>query len=95
MEIGTPIWHLKRICPICEQGSSLAFISCPNCGYLAIQCEEEGTIFINPKDISSSGASNRDLNEIKCPKCDSKLSEYKTATSQEIIGQGYSKKDYE
>ena len=36
---------LTRLCPHCGQGSSLVLVSCPTCGRLGLECEEEGSIF--------------------------------------------------
>lgn len=54
MEIVPPTWTLKQLCPVCGQGSSLALVCCPQCGRLAVVCEEEGTVFPEPRDLSAT-----------------------------------------
>jgi hypothetical protein len=48
-----PVWTMTRFCPICEQGSCLAFIACPECSRLAIRCEEDGIIFLEPRGLKA------------------------------------------
>lgn len=41
------------LCPLCEQ-RSLTFIQCPSCGALALRCDEDGSYFAVPSDLSRS-----------------------------------------
>ena len=49
MQIDKPKWDLKIVCPHCEQGFP-TFVSCPNCSYLTVQCNETGDTFLNPNN---------------------------------------------
>jgi len=51
MNITAPIWKLRKPCPVCEQGDCLAFVSCQQCGHLLIVCEEEGSVFGDPRAL--------------------------------------------
>jgi hypothetical protein len=51
MNIIAPVWKLRGLCPVCEQGNCLAFVSCTRCGHLLIVCEEEGSVFGDPRAL--------------------------------------------
>lgn len=51
MNIIAPVWKLRRLCPVCEQGSCLAFVSCTRCSHLLLVCEEEGSVFGDPRAL--------------------------------------------
>ena len=67
MQISDPEWHLVVQCPVCEQGSSLLLVACPDCAHVAVLCVEEGTAFVSPTKVSVSGAS--DPERTLCPTC--------------------------
>ena len=52
MKIEKPKFTLKQFCPNCDQGEALLFLTCPNCQSIVIACDEEGSVFPNPKDLS-------------------------------------------
>lgn len=51
MNIIPPIWKLRALCPVCEQGRCLVFVSCPRCSHLLLVCEEEGSVFGDPRTL--------------------------------------------
>jgi hypothetical protein len=50
--LADPVWTLNQLCPVCEQGSSLTFNTCKKCNELILICDEENTLFPNPKDLT-------------------------------------------
>jgi len=93
VQVQDPKWFLKRPCPICEQGSSLLLVSCPNCSHLAVACQEEGTFFLTPaKDTVVVSARL----SMACPTCGKKeTSEFVPATDDVIRAAGLSIEEYE
>jgi len=93
VQVQVPKWFLKRVCPICEQGSSLLLVSCPSCSHLAVACQEEGTFFLTADEdtvVSSAGLS------LACPTCGEKAtSEFVPATDEVIRAAGLSTDEYE
>ena len=88
MQIDKPKWDLKIICPHCEQGFP-TFVSCPNCGYLTVQCNETGDTFLNPNNLTDGFV---DI----CPNCN-KIGKDKfiIADSEDILKAGFTKDEYE
>ena len=94
MQIVSPTWRLKRLCPVCEEAACLAFTVCPTCGWLAVRCDEEGTPFLNPHDLSSGGVAPPA--DLPCPGCGkTTLRDFVWATDEEIVRAGFSAEDYE
>jgi endogenous inhibitor of DNA gyrase (YacG/DUF329 family) len=93
VQVQDPKWHLKRPCPICEQGSSLLLVSCPSCGHLAVTCEEEGTFFMTPEEDTVVVSARMSM---ACPTCSKKTtSEFVPATDKVIRAAGLSTDDFE
>ena len=93
VQVQDPRWHLKRHCPICEQGSSLLLVSCPSCGHLAVRCEEEGTFFMTPEEDTVVVSARMSM---ACPTCSKKTtSEFVPATDEVIRAAGLSTDDFE
>ena len=72
MRVVHPKWKLKIVCPVCEQGDTLTFLTCPNCKKIILACEEEGTLFPDPKNLNKHVAWLFEIwNTIKtrCPHC--------------------------
>ena len=94
VQIQSPVWTMKMSCPVCQQGSCLVFLCCPNCGQLAVRCQEDGNIFLKPRDLGSlTGA---DPATIQCPGCRSgTLAGFRAATDQEIRAAGFTPGEYE
>lgn len=91
MRVVQPIFYLNHSCPVCEQGDSLAFFSCPRCGAVIIECLEEGTIFFDPKNLSHSSDSSR----ILCPQCQTvKIADFKPSTEEQIQAVDFTTNDY-
>jgi endogenous inhibitor of DNA gyrase (YacG/DUF329 family) len=91
MHVGAPIWTLKALCPICGQGSCLALVSCPECGRLAVVCDEEGSFFPEPRDLSKIAAASS-----ACPTCARvSASSFIPASDVTIRAFGFSEIEYE
>jgi rRNA maturation protein Nop10 len=58
MEVRRPVWTLNKLCPVCGQGSCLVFVACPDCERLFLRCDEDGSVFANPRDLSDSPPDN-------------------------------------
>ena len=63
VDLRKPRWTLKQPCPVCGQGSALALVACPSCSWVAVQCVEEGTFFLDPKSLNAGNQGDR------CPRC--------------------------
>lgn len=92
MYIDSPKWRLRKLCPCCEQGSSLLLSTCEKCKRLFVVCEEVGTVFLDAFDISLNKVSTVDHNT--CPFCNFK-GEIRPSKDYEILGIGLTSKDYE
>ena len=49
-------WLLAQLCPVCEQGSVLHFIVCPECDSLGAICDEDGACYLHARAISGETA---------------------------------------
>lgn len=93
MEFRKPTWRLRALCPVCSQGSCLALVSCPTCSHLAVVCEEEGSVFLDPKTLAPASGTCDDLT---CPSCAGpRVSEFATATDTRVQASGLTVADYE
>jgi hypothetical protein len=65
----------------------LAFMRCQQCDALTVVCEEDGTIFPSPRDLSqyASGAG--------CPHCGA-LGRLAEATGEQILAAGFDPSEY-
>lgn len=80
-----------ELCPICGQGSALTFRACASCAHLALICDEEGTFFPNPRDLTSFSTSSVE----RCPSCrTASVREYRLATWDEIQSAGFLPGEY-
>jgi hypothetical protein len=94
MEIRKPVWQLKKRCPHCNQGE-LVFITCPGCKKIMLQCSELGTIFTDPRDLSSNQEMTNKPNS-PCPACDEpNLDSFPASTTDEIVTSGFTADEYE
>jgi Zn ribbon nucleic-acid-binding protein len=96
MNISRPRFMLKGFCPVCEQGSSLLFLTCPVCAKVIIACDEEGTLFPNPKDLNQQADYPCDpwISTItKCPQCQT-TQEFRLSSGEEIQECGFTPQDY-
>ena len=94
MKIDKPNWYSAALCPICEQGQSLAFHKCPNCGILVLICDEEGSVFNNPREIAAPPQSSRFSGEA-CPGCGAiHIASFEPATADDIVLAGYKAGEY-
>ena len=73
MKVQPPTLKLKQPCPICVQGRTLVLLCCPNCTKLIAACDEEGSVFPDPTDLSVQAPWTCDpwvSTETQCPGCD-------------------------
>ena len=90
MEIRKPDWHLKKLCPCCEQGYPL-FVKCPNCNFLTVRCEEMGDTYSNPHNLLSD-----DCFTTYCPLCKkTETKDFVQAEPDDILNAGFTKEEYE
>jgi endogenous inhibitor of DNA gyrase (YacG/DUF329 family) len=93
VRVVPPTWWMRRECPSCGQGSSLAFMSCPGCGRLIVVCQEEGTVFPEPRDLSVTAEG--DFSSAICPGCERPVTDFAEATDAAIPSAGFTAADYE
>ncbi len=96
LRVQRPKFTLNQICPVCEQGSSLVFLTCPQCAKLILACDEEGTVFPNPCDLSLQAAWPCDVWQstvTKCPHC-LDVGEFAFATGDQIQAAGVRQDEY-
>jgi rRNA maturation protein Nop10 len=96
MKIEKPKFTLKEACPVCGQGR-LLFLTCPTCGTTILVCDEEGSVFPNPKDLSQQESWPCDpwvSTVTKCPHC-GKEGKFSFSTGEEIQKLGFSQNQYE
>jgi len=79
VDLRKPSWTLKQLCPVCGQGAALALVACPSCSWVAVQCSDEGTFFLDPKSLSVGDQADR------CPRCKQRtLAEFESATDAQL-----------
>jgi hypothetical protein len=85
MKSVSPVWHSTLTCPVCEQGSALAFVICPTCAAIVFRCEEDGAVFLDPRNLQSTVD-----DAAPCPKCGKcTVGAFQPATSEQIDTQGF------
>jgi hypothetical protein len=97
MKIEKPKFTLKNACPNCGQGAALLFLTCPNCDAVIIACDEEGSVFPDPKDLAkqASWSCNPWVSTVtKCPHC-AKEGNFSFSTGKEIQNLGFTPHQYE
>jgi hypothetical protein len=92
--IRPPTWTKRGLCPVCQQGNSLAFMACPLCAKLIIVCEEEGSVFLNVRDpLPSPGL---DASTDNCSGCGlTRIADFVPASDEAIQSHGFAPADYE
>ena len=94
MKAQNPIWTLKKICPVCEQGESLVLVACPHCETVSVVCDEEGTGYFNTSEITTDASV--DPSKAVCIKCGGVvLADFQVASSLQIEKAGLKQCDYE
>lgn len=96
MRIGRPKFTLNRNCPVCEQGTSLLFLTCPSCGKVIMACDEEGTVFVSPPSLADQATYPCDpwVSTItRCPACKT-VQEFYYSSGEEIQNLGINPTDY-
>jgi hypothetical protein len=91
MQVNAPVWTLKQLCPVCGQGTCLVLVNCPRCRRLAVHCDEEGSDFPEPRDLSSTAEGSS-----PCPGCgEVALSAFAPASDESIRAFGFTAAEYE
>jgi hypothetical protein len=93
VKVREPVWTMTRLCPVCEQGSCLAFVACPSCGRIIIRCEEEGSVFLDPRNLASRSFARTDADV--CPSCTGRsIAEFSPASDAAIRAAGFSTAEF-
>jgi hypothetical protein len=75
------------------------FISCPSCHHAALACDEVGTVFPSPRDLSQASCGSRLLasgSQATCPHSGrAPLTEFEYSTGDEIQAIGFLPSEYE
>jgi hypothetical protein len=97
MNLLNPVWSLRTArCNCCNGQGALCFATCPSCGYVVLVCDEVGTVFPNPKELTKAIYGIFDDPSFLCPSCDkTALPDFKDSTSDEIQQLGFTANDYE
>ena len=72
------------------------FLTCPSCGKVIIACDEEGTLFPNPKDLTLQANYSCDpwiSTVTQCPQC-ATVQQFRFSTGDEIQSIGFSPLEY-
>jgi len=99
VEISSPSFRLREPrCPcLCGGEGLLTFITCSGCCHVTVACDEVGTVFVSPRDLSElSGASwLSGFEDGLCPHCrDVSLRDFRFSTGEEIQALGFSPTEY-
>lgn len=96
MDLLNPVWSLKTPrCGCCSEQGTLCFSSCPNCCYVILVCDEVGSVYPNPKDLTEGTYGAFDDPSFLCPNCSNvALSAFRDSTSDEIQSLGFTANDY-
>jgi hypothetical protein len=101
MEFIPPSFILRKPrCPcFCGGEGFLTFITCLECGHVALACDELGTVFPEPRDLtvpacgSSLGLSGSEND--RCPQCKTvPLADFRNSTGEEIQAIGFLPSEY-
>ena len=97
MEIAAPIWRLKAPrCVCCDGEGALCFFTCPRCAHLLLICDEVGTVFPDPKELTQAADRAIDDQSYLCPNCgEVAVSDFRHSTSEEIQVSGFLAGEYE
>jgi len=97
MRIQEPKFRLKQSCPNCDQAGALLFLTCPNCQGVIIACDEEGSVFPEPRDLTKQASWPCDpwvSTVTKCPHCEEE-GEFSFSAGGEIQALGFTPDQYE
>lgn len=96
MKVVDPVWQLKASrCDCCAGQGALCFSSCPACGAVVLVCDEVGTVFPNPFDLSQAVQCGLDDPSCKCPGCAQiAVSAFRNSTWEEIRRLGFNPDQY-
>src|SRR5664279_2274877 len=96
MEVDKIVWHLRASrCEFCSGQGALYFASCPGCGAVVLVCDEVGTVFPDPRDLSRAVQCGLDNPSCRCPGCALvALEAFRNSTSDEIQRLGFHRDEY-
>ena len=87
-------WLLAQSCPVCEQGSVLHLIVCPECDSLGVICVEDGAGYLHASAISGETAVAPE--STACAKCGVlNLADFVPTTSDRVLAAGFSASAFE
>jgi hypothetical protein len=99
MKITAPSFRLKEPrCPcLCGGEGLLVFITCPGCDHVTVACDEIGTVFVGPRQLSELPVASwlAGFEDGWCPKCQKiSLRDFRLSTGDEIQRVGFSPNEY-
>lgn len=96
MRIEQPVIALTRVrCECCRGQGALCFYSCPDCGHVALICDEVGTVFLNPRDLNSAQYGGMDDPSCVCPSGDNvRIAEFVPSTYAQVLALGFANEEF-
>lgn len=96
MNMDPPSFSLRsQRCECCSGQGNLCFSTCPECGHVAVICDEVGTVFLDPKNLDEAVYGGLEDPTCVCPGCRQvHTSKFRNSTASEIQALGYSMEDY-
>jgi hypothetical protein len=94
MELNPPVWLLPNDCSVCHQGSALVLSVCLACNHLLVICDEEGSVFPNPRQLEAHGHPLTHIGTT-CPTCSTTpISSFRAASDQDLTRAGFKPGEY-
>ena len=94
MKTRQALWHLRKYCPVCGQGSGLVPVACPACGHVAALCDECGRGWSHVAVTTIKAVADPAVTA--CPNCgEAVLADFPAATADQLAAANLTKKDYE
>ena len=96
MQTQPPSWELrKERCTCCDGQGHLIFSACPTYGLVVLICAEVGTVFEIHGQQCGSAIGESVAADDACTKCGkSRFSDFRSASSDEILALGFQPGDY-
>ena len=82
-------------CECCSSQGALCFYSCPKCDHTALICDEVGTVFLNPKDLTLANYGGLDNPSCLCPSGDGvHISEFIPSRHDQVLALGFTQEEF-
>jgi hypothetical protein len=97
VNIVPPTFSLKHErCPVCEGEGALCFFACPACSRLVLVCDEEFSVFAELRSANRQFYCEITDSACLCPGCgQAPITLFREATSEQILGAGFCRDEYE